>query len=1038
MTFASYFCIPNLLFRIRLRVIPISTPNLLIAVCELLYLDQFWYRHLQKYFRLWRGYWLAFVLQRLVSNKEDRIWNAAVWQDDGEITKLLQEFEERNYLGVEGQLCPDMVDEEGGTRRCAEGCIEFDIAITVAKFHDVYYKNYANTIKDSLTRFFMRRRMTDIMDQLANTSRRPNKKERRQLQVRGDDIVSILWICIHRNHASDVDYLLRNANIDLRTRSFSSEETVLHKAVSTKTQQFVHSILETNSSVSPLGCLELGDDMSETPLHTVIKTYLDDTREGTPEESHMIIGIAKLLLEHGANVNALNIGYETPLHLLLGWRNYRSFPIVPLLEELLSKSAEVNSRDSEGCSPLHLACQKQDTQAILLLVKEGADLEALDDNRRTPRSYLKTTENYKHFLRDLEILARTSFSKRERRMKLPDRDHKISNRQMQICEEFPVYCRFQRNTKVTATKGDVILNWVGTDQNVFDVLYSNNGQRVATFLQDCETKAESVWEVVRNQLDTVPMSSREETHKDAQAHHDTWRWVSFPANNDFILDHIDNLTSHDTKMAMWEFLQDNIKVRDTKENISRIRAPHAKQMGNHGPKRRADSDDMSQAEPMVSIVIPYLDIEANYFLKKKARDEEAYLPFTGIDGVQMPQTLDQTFNSSEMLSGLRSKENQVIYRWCVKQASKRVSQLSNTWRRPWDSAHAGFRESWLYWQGRRRYTEPDLDTAPFTTPVQVATDEPPGNITKMQIIQRENLPKWLMVRQLWLWKLHDGTILTAIPSRKIRCMADDLLETIRHSELDEISTSDDLMKHIVQQTVTFTERFRLAGVGEHILDIFENELASEMDKEAGFFNNFTRKDWNSIYVNIAISEAAGCTWRVKDIRGELRLIDKVFTQQLDVLKEFAAVIATDNGMSLEEQEATLIRESGLEVLRERIRRIDEDAATTIDGLSNITQAMLAQASLKEAESARLMNFIILPFTVVTVIFTPLSFMTSLFAVNSDGFPHNDEGELRIPSNWLRDKMIIGEIGTLIPLLIIIVSISYLRTGTRRTPKEQPK
>lgn len=30
--------------------------------------------------------------------------------------------------------------------------------------------------------------------------------------------------------------------------------------------------------------------------------------------------------------------------------------------------------------------------------------------------------------------------------------------------------------------------------------------------------------------------------------------------------------------------------------------------------------------------------------------------------------------------------------------------------------------------------------------------------------------------------------------------------------------------------------------------------------------------------------------------------------------------------------------------------------------------MLAQASLKEAESARLMNLIILPFTVVTVIF----------------------------------------------------------------------
>ncbi|CAG1990750.1 unnamed protein product [Fusarium graminearum] len=302
----------------------------------------------------------------------------------------------------------------------------------------------------------------------------------------------------------------------------------------------------------------------------------------------------------------------------------------------------------------------------------------------------------------------------------------------------------------------------------------------------------------------------------------------------------------------------------------------------------------------------------------------------------------------------------------------------------------------------------------------------------MRSIQQEIQPKWLMVRQLWLWKLHDGTILTAIPSRDGKCMADDLLETIQNSELGDIFTFDDLMKHIVQQTVTFTEKFRVAGLGEHILDIFENELASEIDREAGFFNSFTRKDWNSRYVNNAISEAAGCTWRVKDIRGELRLIDKVFTQQLDVLKEFAPFIGAEVGMSpelIKEQEATLIRDSGLEALRERIKRMDEDAATTIDG------AMLAQASLKEAESARLMNLIILPFTVVTVIFTPLSFMTSLFAVNSDGFPHNNDGELRIPSDWLRNKMIIGEIGTLVPLLILVVSISYLRTGRKNVPKQ---
>lgn len=87
-------------------------------------------------------------------------------------------------------------------------------------------------------------------------------------------------------------------------------------------------------------------------------------------------------------------------------------------------------------------------------------------------------------------------------------------------------------------------------------------------------------------------------------------------------------------------------------------------------------------------------------------------------------------------------------------------------------------------------------------------------------------------------------------------------------------------------------------------------------------------------------------------------------------------------------------------------------------LANVIQAMQAQASLKEAEEARLLNTVILPFTIVTVIFvsiyivprgcvillltceqTPLSFLTSLFAVNTDAFPHNSEGELRLPASW---------------------------------------
>lgn len=59
-------------------------------------------------------------------------------------------------------------------------------------------------------------------------------------------------------------------------------------------------------------------------------------------------------------------------------------------------------------------------------------------------------------------------------------------------------------------------------------------------------------------------------------------------------------------------------------------------------------------------------------------------------------------------------------------------------------------------------------------------------------------------------------------------MANDLLETIRQSGLNGVYGSDDLVKHILQETVTFPDKFLRAGLGEHILDVFESEIAAEV------------------------------------------------------------------------------------------------------------------------------------------------------------------------------------------------------------------
>ncbi|CAI4215214.1 unnamed protein product [Parascedosporium putredinis] len=314
-------------------------------------------------------------------------------------------------------------------------------------------------------------------------------------------------------------------------------------------------------------------------------------------------------------------------------------------------------------------------------------------------------------------------------------------------------------------------------------------------------------------------------------------------------------------------------------------------------------------------------------------------------------------------------------------------------------------------------------------------------------IRLDGQPKWLVVRQLWLWKLDDDTLLTAIPFRRNEHSSDNLIETIRQGDLGAMENVNDLVKRIVFEAVTFPDEFKWAGLGEHILDIFEEEIALEADKETTFFHTFAHSDSTprAAANDTIIKDAASSTLLVKDIRSELRLLRNLFTVQLQVVQDLAKEFWPHDdsrytlGASSTARKALregFIRDSGLHTLIERVDNLDKDASATLVGLGNIIQAMQAQASLKEAESARLMNLILLPFTIVTVIFTPLSFLTSLFAVNTTNFPTNDDGEVRLTPAYFNLRMVVGELSSLLPLALLILGIYRYQAEARKPTHER--
>ena len=94
--------------------------------------------------------------------------------------------------------------------------------------------------------------------------------------------------------------------------------------------------------------------------------------------------ILKLLLEHGADPNRFDESLKcTPLHSAAG----RAFIStgerfrIKMVELLLSKGADVNSRTDQGDTPLH--CARNRLRICKILIQHGAEINAINDKGKT-------------------------------------------------------------------------------------------------------------------------------------------------------------------------------------------------------------------------------------------------------------------------------------------------------------------------------------------------------------------------------------------------------------------------------------------------------------------------------------------------------------------------------------------------------------------------------------------------------------------------------------------------------------------------------
>jgi len=100
------------------------------------------------------------------------------------------------------------------------------------------------------------------------------------------------------------------------------------------------------------------------------------------------VEVVRVLLEHGANIGMEDNKGATPLHSGSDGPEKKSYVTnyekLEVVRMLLKHGANVGAKDNQGKTPLHVAAQRTRVKVVRTLLEHGADVGAKDNEGRTP------------------------------------------------------------------------------------------------------------------------------------------------------------------------------------------------------------------------------------------------------------------------------------------------------------------------------------------------------------------------------------------------------------------------------------------------------------------------------------------------------------------------------------------------------------------------------------------------------------------------------------------------------------------------------
>ncbi|KAL1592691.1 hypothetical protein SLS60_011107 [Paraconiothyrium brasiliense] len=260
---------------------------------------------------------------------------------------------------------------------------------------------------------------------------------------------------------------------------------------------------------------------------------------------------------------------------------------------------------------------------------------------------------------------------------------------------------------------------------------------------------------------------------------------------------------------------------------------------------------------------------------------------------------------------------------------------------------------------------------------------------------------------------------------------------------DPIRQPEDLVSRILETCCSVFDRMQDVE-WLRFYQMFEDSVGTIDDKETKLFREFQRGsnrllelDSSNKFYNdsknalltdlLDIRTEIDLLVEIKDIRDEVNIILTVLSIQQKLISQMSQPVGDEDALLRTPLVANIVSAdiNDFTKLDSQARTIQEKLNTLMDLKQKAANAWEAKEARETAVAAGKQGNTVLVFTVVTIIFLPLSFMSSFFAIGVAAFPHNEEsGEVNWPLGTVMGLLFGVSLCVSIPLIIFALNMDY--------------